>query len=60
MYTYVVRSQVLVSQSDVYVTAPTSRPQLTLLTCSNWDAGSMAYEKRRVVFAELAKVSLLH
>ena len=57
IYTYRVRAQMRVNIEDVYVTNPTENPQLTLLTCSNWDEESESYRQRLVVFADLEKVA---
>jgi len=55
-YTYRVRDQRLVGVEDVGVTGPSENPQLTLLTCSNWDDQTESYLRRRVVVADLVKV----
>jgi sortase A len=55
-YIYRVREQVVVKIEDVHVLAPTEHPQLTLLTCTNWDEKLLEYRNRRVVFADLVRV----
>ena len=52
-YTYVVREQVTVEETDLGVTLPTINPQLTLITCTGWDNELSIYRFRRVVFADL-------
>jgi sortase A len=55
LYVYKVREQVLVKETDSEVTLDTGRPQLTLLTCSNWDTSAETYQRRRAVFADLLR-----
>lgn len=55
-YVYRVREQVVVNIEDVHILAPTSSPQLTLLTCTNWDKKLLQYRNRRAVFADLVRV----
>jgi sortase A len=57
LYTYRVREQVVVKIEDVHVLAPTDSPQLTLLTCTDWDEKLSTYRNRRVVFADLVSVA---
>ena len=57
LYTYRVREQVVVKIEDVHVLAPTGSPQLTLLTCTNWDEKLSTYLSRRVVFADLVRTA---
>ncbi|MBI5828716.1 MAG: sortase [Chloroflexi bacterium] len=56
VYTYAVREQQTVQPTDLGVTAATGPPQLTLLTCSGWDAAAHAYTQRLVVMADLVRV----
>lgn len=58
-YVYRVSKQLLVKESDGEVTFNTGQPQLTLITCSNWDEAVERYQRRRVVLAELVKVEPL-
>jgi len=55
VYTYVVRSQIIVESTDLGITQQTVKPQLTLLTCTGWDPEIQAYRYRRAVFAELTR-----
>lgn len=57
IYIYRVRQQVDVDESDLSVVAPSSRPQITLITCTGWDAEVRAYLRRLVVFADFVSVS---
>ena len=54
-YTYRVREQVVVNETDLGVTLPTVGTQLTLITCTGWDDELDIYRFRRVVFADLVK-----
>lgn len=58
-YVYRVSKQLLVKDSDGEVTFNTGQPQLTLITCSNWDEAVERYQRRRVVLASLVKVEPL-
>ncbi len=53
VYRYVVQSVETVAVSDVGVTAPESGANLTLITCTDWDASARAYTRRLVVHAVL-------
>lgn len=54
-YTYQVREQVVVNETDLGITLPTVGTQLTLITCTGWDDDLDIYRFRRVVFADLVK-----
>lgn len=56
VYTYRVSRQAVVDDHDLSVIQPTSKPQLTLITCTGWDTSLRVYLKRLVVFAELLSV----
>lgn len=56
IYTYKVREQVVVQDSDLSVIKETENPQLTLITCSNWDNNIRIYLSRLVIYADLEKV----
>ena len=55
VYTYIVRDQVLVYPEEISVLSDTLQPQLTLITCTNWDEETLSYLRRRVIFADLEK-----
>lgn len=55
MYFYNMREQTVVEDYDLSVIEPTTKPQLTLITCTGWDADLRLYLKRLVVFADLAE-----
>jgi LPXTG-site transpeptidase (sortase) family protein len=57
IYTYKVRETRVVSDSDMTVIQPTQNPQITLITCTNWDATSGSYLDRLVVYADLTSVT---
>lgn len=52
-YRYAVTEVRIVSPDDVAVTAPTAAPQLTLITCANWNRERHAYDQRIVAIARL-------
>ncbi|MBN1145876.1 MAG: DUF11 domain-containing protein [Anaerolineales bacterium] len=56
IYTYQAREQVVVDDHDMSVIAPTDKPQLTLITCTGWDALLRIYVQRLVVFSDLVEV----
>jgi LPXTG-site transpeptidase (sortase) family protein len=56
IYTYTVRERRVVAPTDMYVLDPTDSPQLTLITCTAWDAEAKTYTQRQVVFADLVNV----
>ena len=56
IYTYKIRSQAITAGDDFTIIQPTSFNQLTLITCTDWDADIAAYLKRLVVYADLAKI----
>jgi sortase A len=59
VYTYRVREQQVVNDTDMSVVQPSDKPQLTLITCTGWDTNLRLYLKRLVVYADLLKVSPL-
>jgi sortase A len=52
-FNYVVDSQKVVERTTVEVTYPTDTPQITLITCSNWNGEAGRYEQRLVVKGHL-------
>ena len=56
IYTYTVREQSVVQDSDLSVLEPTDKSQLTLITCTNWNKDLKLYLDRLIVVADLAKV----
>ena len=59
LYTYVVREQVVVGDTDMSVIGQTEKPQLTLITCTGWDKELKLYLQRLVVFSDLLEVKRL-
>ena len=59
VYTYQVREQVVVKETDGEVTQDMGQTQLTLLTCTTWDEKTETYLRRRAVFADLVEVKPL-
>jgi LPXTG-site transpeptidase (sortase) family protein len=53
VYRYVVREARVVSEADMTVIEPTENPQLTLVTCVNFDIATTRYLDRLIVFADL-------
>lgn len=56
IYEYKVRDQFTVEATDMSAIAPTHESQLTLITCSDWDAITGFYTKRLIVQADLMGV----
>lgn len=56
VYTYRVREQRVVPDTDLSVIAPTEKPQITLITCTDWNTELRTYLQRLIVFAELVQV----
>jgi sortase A len=59
VYTYVVREKRAAEPDEMEVTYATGQPQLTLITCTDWDAEARIYKMRLVVFADLQTVEPL-
>ncbi len=59
IYIYQVRAQAIVEDWEMSVLAPTEKPQITLITCTEWDAELRVYLKRLVIFADLVRVEPL-
>jgi LPXTG-site transpeptidase (sortase) family protein len=55
-YTYRVRNRTIVEDWDMSVVQPSTSPQLTLITCVEWDEEEELYLKRLVLFADLVRV----
>jgi LPXTG-site transpeptidase (sortase) family protein len=53
LYTYKVREQTVVDEGELWVTEPTDNPQITLITCTDWNDEFKHYVKRLIVFADL-------
>jgi LPXTG-site transpeptidase (sortase) family protein len=54
-YTYTVRESRITDDGDMSVTLATDNPQITLITCVNWDQESHTYLNRLIVFADLVR-----
>jgi sortase A len=59
-YTYKVREQVIVDETEMGAVQQTTNPQLTLITCTDWDSNIHLYLKRRIVYADLVGVVPFH
>jgi LPXTG-site transpeptidase (sortase) family protein len=55
MYTYQVREHTVVDLDALYVTYATANPQITLITCTNWNDEVNAWLDRLVVYADLIR-----
>jgi sortase A len=55
--TYQIRESVRVYPEDVSVIEETSKPQLSLVTCIDWDENTKTYLRRLVVFGDLVNVA---
>jgi LPXTG-site transpeptidase (sortase) family protein len=56
VYTYRVSEQKVVPDTDLSVVAATTKPQITLITCTDWSTELRTYLQRLIVFAELVQV----
>jgi LPXTG-site transpeptidase (sortase) family protein len=57
MYTYNVRESIVTDDEDMSVISASSIPQVTLITCIDWDQESHTYLNRLVVFADLVRTA---
>ncbi len=55
IYTYQVRGSRVTDAGDMSVTQPTTNPQVSLITCIDWDNESKTYLNRLVVTADLVR-----
>jgi LPXTG-site transpeptidase (sortase) family protein len=55
IYTYQVRESKVINDGDMSVTLPTDNPQVSLITCVDWDEESHTYLNRLVVTADLIR-----
>lgn len=53
LYTYQVRENRVTADDDLSVTQASINPEITLITCVDWDDESKTYLRRLVVFADL-------
>lgn len=56
IYTYTVRESRITTADDLSVTFPTDNPQVTLITCVDWDDEAEIYLNRLIVFGDLVRV----
>jgi LPXTG-site transpeptidase (sortase) family protein len=54
-YTYTVRESRITDDGDMSVILATTNPQITLITCVNWDQDSRTYLNRLIVYADLVR-----
>jgi sortase A len=55
IYTYQVSESKVTDDGDMSVILPTDNPQISLITCINWDQESRTYLNRLVVIADLIR-----
>ncbi len=55
IYTYQVRDSLVTDDGDLSVIAPTDNPQISLITCVDWDEATRTYLNRLVVIADLVR-----
>ena len=55
MYTYHVRESLVTDDGNMSVTLASVNPQITLITCVDWDQEAHTYLNRLVVFADLVR-----
>jgi sortase A len=55
MYTYNVRESRVTDDGDMSVTLATTNPQISLITCVNWDQETKTFMNRLVVLADLVR-----
>src|SRR5512143_2170667 len=55
IYTYNVREKRVTDDGDMSVTLSTENPQVTLITCVDWDEQAKTYLNRLVVVADLVR-----
>ncbi len=59
VYTYQVRENKVTDDGDMSVIQPTNNPQISLITCINWDNDLHTYLNRLVVIADLVQTETL-
>ena len=59
IYTYRVREKQAVDSEDLSVIKPSNDPQITLITCTDWDLKQKIYLKRLIVYADQVDVKPL-
>jgi LPXTG-site transpeptidase (sortase) family protein len=59
IYTYRVREKQAVDSEDLSVVKPSNDPQITLITCTDWDLKQKIYLKRLIVYADQVEVKPL-
>ncbi len=55
IYTYQVREKRVTGAEDMSVVLPTNNPQISLITCIDWDDGAKTYINRLIVIADLVR-----
>lgn len=55
LYTYQVRESIVTDDGDMSVILATDNPQVSLITCVDWDNDSHTYLNRLVVIADLIR-----
>ncbi len=55
IYTYQVRESKVTDDGDMSVTYPSDNPQISMITCVDWDQETHSYLNRLVVIADLVR-----
>lgn len=55
VYSYQVRQRLVTDDEDMSVVKPTNNPQISLITCVDWDDETHSYLNRLVVIADLVR-----
>jgi len=56
-YTYKVRQSMIVEDEDLSVLKPSGNPEITLITCAEWDTDQQTYLKRFIVYSDLVSTN---
>ena len=56
IYTYQVRESLITTADDMAVTFATDNPQVTLITCVDWDDANEIYLNRLIIYGDLVRV----
>jgi LPXTG-site transpeptidase (sortase) family protein len=59
IYTYKVRESIVTDDGDMSVTLPSENPQISMITCMDWDQDTRTYLHRLVVVADLLQTAPL-
>ena len=57
VYTYKVRELRVVEDEDLSILKPSGNPEITLITCADWDPEQKTYLRRLVVYSDLVSTN---